>query len=61
MLRSNRELWWAFFVGLLITGLYGGVYFVTRKIPAAGELFGHALGIFGFILMLIIRNWKSEF
>ena len=53
MLRSNRELWWAFLVGLLITGLYGGVYFVTREVPAAGELFGHALGIFGFVLMLM--------
>jgi hypothetical protein len=53
MLRSGRELWLAFFAGILITGLYVGVYFVTRKIPAAGELFGHAIGIFGFILMLM--------
>lgn len=53
MLRSNRELWWAFFVGAFITMMYGGVYFATRKIPAAGELFGHAIGIFGFIFMLM--------
>jgi len=53
MLRGGRELWWAFLAGILITGLYGGVYLTTRKIPAASELFGHAIGIFGFILMLM--------
>jgi len=53
MLRGNRELWAAFLTGVLITGLYAAVVFFTRQIPAAGELFGHALGIFGFILMLM--------
>lgn len=53
MLRSGRELWWAFFAGILITGLYVGVVFFTQKIPAAGALFGHAIGIIGFILMLM--------
>lgn len=53
MLRSNRELWWAFFVGVMITIVYGGVYLMTREIPAASELFGHSIGILGFILMLL--------
>jgi len=53
MLRNNRELWWAFSAGILITAIYGGVYLTTRKIPAASELFGHSIGIFGFILMLM--------
>jgi len=53
MLRSGKELWWAFFVAVLITGVYGGVYLGTRQIPAAGALFGHSIGIFGFILMLM--------
>jgi hypothetical protein len=53
MLRSGRELWWAFFAGILITGVYIGVVFFTRQIPAAGALFGHAIGIIGFILMLM--------
>ncbi|MDO9301151.1 MAG: hypothetical protein Q7T89_07200 [Anaerolineales bacterium] len=53
MLRGGKELWWAFFVGILITGLYGGVVLITREIPAAGELFGHVIGIVGFILMLM--------
>ena len=53
MLRSGRELWWAFFAGIMITGVYAGVCYITRGIPASGELFGHAIGIFGFILMLM--------
>ena len=53
MLRGNRELWAAFLTGVLITGLYAAVVFFTRQIPAAGEFFGHALGIFGFVLMLL--------
>jgi hypothetical protein len=53
MLRSGRELGWAFFAGILITGLYVGMVFYTRQIPAAGALFGHAIGILGFILMLM--------
>jgi hypothetical protein len=59
MLRGGRELWWAFFVGILITGAYGAVILITRKIPAAGELFGHVLGIFGFILMLMTETLYS--
>ncbi len=53
MLRGNRELWAAFLTGVLVTGLYAAVVFFTRQIPAAGEFFGHALGIFGFVLMLM--------
>lgn len=53
MLRGNRELWAAFLTGVLITGLYAAVIFFTRQVPAAGEFFGHALGIFGFVLMLM--------
>ena len=53
MLRGNKELWWSVGVGILITAVYGAVIFYTRAVPAAGELFGHGLGIFGFILMLM--------
>ena len=59
MLRSNRELWWAIVAGILITMLYGGVVFYTRQIPAAGELFGHTIGIIGFILMLMTETLYS--
>lgn len=53
MLRGNKELWLAFVFCVLITGAYGAVVLWTREIPAAGELFGHTIGIVGFILMLM--------
>lgn len=59
MLRSNRELWLAFFAMILITGIYALVLFFTRKVPSAGELFGHSLGILGFILMLMTETLYS--
>jgi hypothetical protein len=59
MLRGNKELWWAIAVGILLTMLYGGVVFYTHGIPAAGELFGHAIGIIGFILMLLTETLYS--
>ena len=59
MLRGNRELWFALFAILLITGLYGMVMLLTRKIPPAGELFGHSLGILGFLLMLMTETLYS--
>jgi hypothetical protein len=59
MLRSSRELWWAFIVGVLITAVYGGVVYYSRGIPAASDLFGHSLGILGFILMLLTETLYS--
>ena len=59
MLRGGRELLWALFVGILITIVYGAVIFFTRKSPAAGELFGHGIGILGFILMLMTETLYS--
>jgi len=53
MLRGNRELWLAFLAMIMITGLYGLVVVLTREIPPASELFGHGIGIIGFILMLM--------
>lgn len=53
MLRSNIELWLAVLAGIIITAVYALVVFTAREIPAAGELFGHVLGITGFFLMLM--------
>jgi len=50
---NNRELWLSFFAAILITAVYAFVVFWTRAIPPAGTLFGHLLGILGFILMLL--------
>src|SRR5574339_70183 len=59
MLQGNRELWSALIAALMITGLYGLVLVLTRAIPPAGELFGHGLGILGFILMLMTETLYS--
>jgi hypothetical protein len=53
MLRGGRELWLAALVMILITGVYGLVIVLTREIPPASELFGHGIGIIGFIFMLM--------
>jgi len=59
MLRGNRELWLAFLAMILITGFYGLVMVLTREIPPASELFGHGLGIIGFVLMLMTETLYS--
>ena len=59
MLRNAIELWLALLAALLITGLYALIVFLTREIPAASDLFGHGLGIFGFLLMLMTETLYS--
>jgi hypothetical protein len=59
MLRGIRELWLAFLAMLFITGVYGLVIFLTREIPPASELFGHGIGIVGFIFMLMTETLYS--
>ncbi len=59
MLRGYKELWLALLAMLLITGLYGAVYAATQAIPPAYELFGHGIGIIGFILMLMTETLYS--
>jgi hypothetical protein len=49
MQQSNRELWLAFFTMVVITLIY---FFV---VITYGE-FGHSIGIFGFILMLMAET-----
>lgn len=59
MLRGGKELWFAFLTCVLITGAYGVVVFLTKTIPAASNLFGHTIGIIGFILMLLTETLYS--
>ena len=59
MLQGYKELWLALLVMLIITGLYGAVYAVTLEIPPAYELFGHGIGIIGFVLMLMTETLYS--
>ena len=59
MLRGNKELWAAFIVMVLITIAYGGVILLTREVPPASELFGHGIGVVGFIFMLLTEMLYS--
>lgn len=59
MLRGNRELWLALLAMALLSGLYSLVVVWTREIPPAGELFGHGIGIIGFLLMLMTETLYS--
>ena len=59
MLRNAIELWLAFLAAILITGLYALVVIFTREIPPAADLFGHGLGIVGFVFMLMTETLYS--
>jgi len=58
MLRG-RELWLAALAAILISAVYGAVVLLTREIPPAADLFGHSLGIVGFLLMLMTETLYS--
>lgn len=58
MLRG-RELWLAMLAAIVIGGIYYAVVYYTREIPPAADLFGHTLGIIGFILMLMTETLYS--
>jgi hypothetical protein len=53
MQQSNRELWLSFIAIVIISLLYSFVAISTGGVPAARELFGHGIGIIGFILMIM--------
>lgn len=59
MLRSAKEIWLALLTCGLIAAGYGVILFLTRQIPAAGGFYGHTLGIFGFLLMLLTESLYS--
>lgn len=59
MLRTSKELLLAFLACLVIAVCYGVVLFFTRAIPAAGGFYGHFIGIFGFVCMLLTETLYS--
>ncbi len=56
MQQSNRELWLSFIAITVITLLYLLVAVSFGEIPGASDLFGHSIGILGFILMLMAET-----
>lgn len=55
----NRELWLSFIAIILITILYLFVTSMLNQIPPASDFFGHAIGILGFVLMLMTESLYS--
>lgn len=56
MQRSALELWVAFIAILLVSAVYLAVVVLLNTIPPASELFGHSIGILGFVLMLMTET-----
>jgi hypothetical protein len=52
-MRGHKELWLSLLAVGLITAIYAGVVYWGRAIPRAGNLFGHLIGVVGFLLMLM--------
>jgi hypothetical protein len=59
MQHSIKELWLSLLAAIVITGVYTFVVVWYRDVPAAGSLFGHLLGILGFLLMLLTETLYS--
>ncbi len=59
MQQRSHEILWAFVAIFLISLLYTGVVVRAGSIPAAGEFFGHSLGVLGFALMLMTETLYS--
>jgi hypothetical protein len=51
--HSNRGLWLALLAVLLISMLYFFVTVFWQQVPSASGLFGHLIGVAGFLLMLM--------
>ena len=56
MQQSNRELWLSFIAITSITLIYLFVVISYNEIPNASDLFGHGIGIIGFLLMLMTET-----
>jgi hypothetical protein len=59
MLRNSKEIIFALLACILIAASYGAVLLYTNQIPAASELYGHTIGIIGFLLMLSTETLYS--
>ena len=59
MQRGARELWWAAAAMAATTSLYLVVVSRLQAVPAASSLFGHSLGVIGFLMMLATETLYS--
>jgi NADH:ubiquinone oxidoreductase subunit 6 (subunit J) len=59
MLVRNKEIWFALLTMIIITLIYAGIMSLYQAVPAAGSLFGHLIGVVGFVLMLMTETLYS--
>jgi hypothetical protein len=59
MLGDYREIWLALIAIIAITIIYAILLTSTGEVPAASDLFGHGIGIIGFIMMLMTETLYS--
>ncbi len=59
MKPSARELWWALGAIIAVTVVYLLAMRELQGIPAASGLFGHSIGVIGFVLMLATETLYS--
>ena len=59
MLTRNKELWLSLLTAVIITAIYIFVVNWYHAIPAAGDFFGHIIGVIGFLLMLMTETLYS--
>lgn len=59
MLKRNREFWYALAAIAVTTAVYLAVYLRAGLLPPAFQLFGHGIGVLGFILMLMTETLYS--
>lgn len=59
MRHSNRELWLALLMVILLTAGY--LFMMNREgaVPAASSFYGHMIGVLGFVLMLMTETLYS--
>jgi hypothetical protein len=59
MWKQNRELWLSLLAVIIITAVYALFIRQTRSIPSASGLFGHLVGVIGFLFMLMAESLYS--
>ena len=60
MLSKNKELWLSILAATSLSRrIYALVVYLNRAVPAAASLFGHLIGIIGFLLMLMTETLYS--
>ena len=59
MLTKSRELIFSMVAMVFITLAYFLIQTITRSVPSASSLWGHSLGVLGFILMVMTETLYS--